>query len=211
MPAITGCCWPRGISTASCSLRCWGGSGRCLCQAGNGRRLRRRRDAGLLKRELLGAVSAKSPPASWNAAIERHSATQTGANGASIVRGRRRPCTRAANRSILTIAGWPKRKFQVDRPLLSPSVPYDFSDVRTAPSAGWGAPNPDYPGDAACQSERSLHPTGKHEDGQLSQESLVLSGMAQGSARGTSGREDRKSKNKYHDCPGPQKVQPHPV
>ena len=112
MPAITGCCWPRGISTASCSLRCWGGSGRCLCQAGNGRRLRRRRDAGLLKRELLGAVSAKSPPASWNAAIERHSATQTGANGASIVRGRRRPCTRAADRSILTIAGWPKRKFQ---------------------------------------------------------------------------------------------------
>ena len=114
MPAITGCCWPRGISTASCSLRCWGGSGRCLCQAGNGRRLRRRRDAGLLKRELLGAVSAKSPPASWNAAIERHSATQTGANGASIVRGRRRPCTRAADRSILTIAGMAKTEIPVE-------------------------------------------------------------------------------------------------
>ena len=28
------------------------------------------------------------------------------------MRGRRRPCTRAADRSILTIAGWPKRKFQ---------------------------------------------------------------------------------------------------
>ena len=58
--------------------------------------LRRTRDAGLLKRELLGAVSAKSPPASWNTAIERHSATETGANGASIVRGERISCTRAA-------------------------------------------------------------------------------------------------------------------
>ncbi len=29
------------------------------------------------------------------------------------MRGRRRPCTRAADRSILTIAGWPKRKFQL--------------------------------------------------------------------------------------------------
>ena len=38
MFATTGCCWPRGTSTGSCSARCWGGSGRCLCQAGNGRR-----------------------------------------------------------------------------------------------------------------------------------------------------------------------------
>ena len=78
--------------------------------------LRRTRDAGLLKRELLGAVSAKSPPASWNAAIERHSAIETGANGASIVRGGRRggrrPCIRAADWSTLTVPGWPKRKSQ---------------------------------------------------------------------------------------------------
>ena len=150
MPAITGCCWPRGISTASCSLRCWGGSGRCLCQAGNGRRLRRRRDAGLLKRELLGAVSAKSPPASWNAAIERHSATQTGANGASIVRGRRRPCTRAADRSILTIAGWPKRKFQL--------LGRHLENRRLPPCLNWftGSCNPEA-GDPRLHPETPLH------------------------------------------------------
>ena len=32
MPAPTGCCWPKGISTGSCSARCWGGSGRYLCR-----------------------------------------------------------------------------------------------------------------------------------------------------------------------------------
>ena len=63
-----------------------------------------------LQKVSQGAVSAKSPPASRNAAIERHSATETGANGASIVRGERRPCTRAADWSTLTVAGWPKRK-----------------------------------------------------------------------------------------------------
>ena len=32
MLATTGCCWPRGTSTGSCSARCWGGSGRYLCR-----------------------------------------------------------------------------------------------------------------------------------------------------------------------------------
>ncbi len=36
------------------------------------------------------------------------------------MRGRRRPCTRAADRSILTIAGWPKRKFQIIGSLANP-------------------------------------------------------------------------------------------
>jgi hypothetical protein len=76
--------------------------------------LQRTKEAGLLKRKLLGAVSAKSPPASWNTAIERHSATETGANGALIVRGERRRCVRAVDWSTLTLPGWPKRKSQVN-------------------------------------------------------------------------------------------------
>ena len=72
--------------------------------------LQRTKEAGLLKRKLLGAVSAKSPPASWNAAIERHPATEMGANGASIVRGERRSCIQAVDWSTLTVPGWPKWK-----------------------------------------------------------------------------------------------------
>ncbi len=55
-------------------------------------------------------MSAKSPPASWNAAMKRHSATESGANGASTVRGEPRSCIRAADGSTLTVSGWPKRK-----------------------------------------------------------------------------------------------------
>ena len=69
-------------------------------------------------------MSAKSPPASWNAAMKRHSATESGANGASTVRGEPRSCIRAADGSTLTVSGWPKRKSRCE-----PLVPLPQTSV----------------------------------------------------------------------------------
>ena len=70
-------CWPTGILNRKLFGECWGGSGRCLCRAGNWRRAAT--DSWVTEEGAHSEpdLSAKSPPVRWNAAIERHSATET--------------------------------------------------------------------------------------------------------------------------------------